>query len=138
MARQAPPFFSLSVKSGQQYETTDGLVTIVKSAKSKDPNHGTSIMVFYQLNGVDQEPKKQYEFKQWIFNILKDAPAEQTPATPPIPPATDTTASNPPLDPPPNPTNPPNPPNPPSDPPPAPKKRGWLDWMDDVYDFLFS
>lgn len=137
MARNPPPFFSLSVKAGATYITTLGKVIVVSCKKQSIPNEGSAIVVSYTVNGDPGEPKKQYEFKKWIWSITEDP--QDPPAPPANPPVPDPLMDLP--EDPPTPPAPPAPPNhPPTDPPPppAPKKRGMLDWMDDLFDWLFS
>lgn len=141
MSRQAPAFFSLSVAKGKKYTTSVGHVVIVSCKKETIANQGSSVVVRYTINGIDQDPMKQYEFKKWLHSVLEsDPPAPPAPPVPdppaPQPPVPDLPAPQPPVPDPPVP-QPPIPPVPPQDPP-EPKKRGFWDFLDDIYDWLFE
>ena len=120
-------FNTISVKAGSTYTTKDGVIVVTRSYSSKVPDAGKKLLVDYTIDGEAKEPIGQYQFKKMIFELIGE-PSEDPPAPQDPPP------QDPPQPPPPQ--DPPSPPSPPQDPPPV--ERGWLDWMDDVYDFLFG
>ena len=131
-----PKFFSeISVKAGNTYTTTNGVIVVTRCYQQKIPDAGKKLFVDYTLDGTAQQPLGQYQFKKMVAESLEkpiDPPApnppEPAPNDPPEPPA--------PQNPPPTPPSYPPAPNPPE--PPKPKERGMFDWMEDLYDWLFK
>lgn len=132
-----PKFFSeISVKAGNTYTTTNGVIVVTRCYQQKIPDAGKKLFVDYTLDGTAQEPLGQYQFKKMVAESLEKPIHSPKPTDPPEPAPNDPPEPPAPQDPPPPPPSDPPAPNPPE--PPKPKERGMFDWMEDLYDWLFK